>query len=171
VLEQLEWVVAVGPGAPDTLASFAAVLGLPAPPAPEAPLEAGEALAWRRESAEAPMRLRSRPPRTERRRHIRKYSQGELGVDKSFHFRGPDNRLNLRAQNLMLFLQIADGVDDATWEHHLNRGDYSEWFRNAIKDEGLADEARAAETREDLSPQQSRAAIRAAIEKRYTGPG
>jgi hypothetical protein len=28
----------------------------------------------------------------------------------------------------MIFLQIADGIDDATWEHHLRAGDYSAWF-------------------------------------------
>ena len=52
-------------------------------------------------------------------RHTRKYAEGELGEDKSFYFRGPDNALNLRAQNLTIFLQMADGVDDQTWRHHL----------------------------------------------------
>src|SRR5512147_922046 len=69
-----------------------------------------------------------------RRRHIRKYAEGQLGEDKSFYFRGPDNRLNLRAQNLNMFVQIAEGVDDATWLHHLRAGDYSRWLRDAIKD-------------------------------------
>jgi hypothetical protein len=41
--------------------------------------------------------------------------------------RGPENALNLRAQNLMIFLQLADGVDDRTWQHHLHAGDYSRW--------------------------------------------
>ena len=44
---------------------------------------------------------------------------------KSFYFRGPENALNLRAQNLMIFLQMAAGVDEATWLHHLHAGDYS----------------------------------------------
>ena len=49
--------------------------------------------------------------------------------------------MNLRAQNLNLFLQLGDGVDDATWLHHLRRGDYSRWFRDVIRDEELAAEA------------------------------
>jgi len=70
----------------------------------------------------------------------------------------------------MLFSQIADGIDDATWLHHLRRGDYSRWFREKIKDPGLADEAARVEAQADLDPRQSRAGIRAAIERRYTAP-
>jgi hypothetical protein len=160
----------VGDNAGGLIVRFAKTLGLPPPAIPEGPLAPGEALAWCRDGGEAPFRLRCRTPRSERRRHLRKYSEGELGPDKHFRFRGPGDRLNLRAQNLMVFLQMADGVDDATWEHHRKRGDYSEWFARAIKDQALADEARAVETREDVSPAESRAAIRAFIEKRYTGP-
>jgi hypothetical protein len=70
----------------------------------------------------------------------------------------------------MLFNQIADGVDDATWLHHFAQGDYSRWFRDTIKDDGLAAEAARIERQDDLSPRESRARIRAAIEGRYTGP-
>jgi hypothetical protein len=91
-----------------------------------------------------------------------------LGDDRSFYFRGPEQKLNLRAQNLTLFLQIADGVDDATWLYHLKRGDYSRWFREGIKDDLLADEAAGSERDESLSPVESRGKIRAAVERRYT---
>jgi hypothetical protein len=114
--------------------------------------------------------MRALIPKAERRRHVRKYSAGELGPDRSFHFRGPDGRLNLRAQNLMIFMQMAEGVDDATWMHHLRRHDYSGWFRDCIKDEALYAEALAVERDEDRSPAESRAAIRELIERRYTGP-
>ena len=101
---------------------------------------------------------------------MRKYATGELGEDKSFYFRGPDGQLKLRAQNLALFIQLADGVDDETWLYHLKGGDYSRWFREAIKDEGLALEAADVERRADLAPGQSRELIKAAIERRYTTP-
>ena len=32
-----------------------------------------------------------------------------------------------------------DGVDDTTWLYHLRAGDYSRWFRDAIKDDDLAE--------------------------------
>jgi hypothetical protein len=117
----------------------------------------------------APVRIRVAAPRAERPRHRRKYAEGELGPDRSFYFRGPDGRLNLRAQNLALFVQLAYGVDDETWLHHLRRGDYSRWFREAIKDEALAAVAAAVEA-QGLPAAESRARIRAAIEERF-GPG
>src|SRR5437763_1621565 len=46
--------------------------------------------------------------KAERRRHRRKYADGELPPDRSFFFRGPNGKLNLRAQNLQMFLQIAE---------------------------------------------------------------
>lgn len=57
---------------------------------------------------------------------------------------GTDSQLNLRAQNLVLFMQLGDGVDDATWRHHLARGDYSRWIRGSIKDDERAYEVQAA---------------------------
>jgi hydroxymethylpyrimidine pyrophosphatase-like HAD family hydrolase len=105
----------------------------------------------------------------------RKGAEEELGPDESFYFRSPDGRLNLRAQSLRLFLQIADGVDDATWLHHLGQGDYSRWFRADLKDPGLADEAAAIEAAprppgelEAVTSARTRAGIRAAIDARYS---
>jgi hypothetical protein len=78
--------------------------------------------------------------------------------------------MKLRAQNLILFLQMADGVDDDTWEFHLHNGDYSKWFRESIKDETLAAAAERVEQLENLSPEKSRELIRSAVERDYTLP-
>jgi hypothetical protein len=131
-------------------------------------LPAGHALYWKIGSDETQL-VRVEPPAHERTRHLRKYVEGNLGSARSFYFRGPDARLNLKAHNLLLFVQLGDGVDDATWEYHRNNGDYSRWFRDEVKDDQLASEAEAIE-RGDGSPADSRAAIRAAVEKRYTLP-
>jgi hypothetical protein len=98
-------------------------------------------------------------------RHTRKYAEGRLGEDISFYFRGPDNALNLRAYNLASYLELAKGVDDATWLFHLKRGDYTRWFGDIIKDDDLADDARSAETIAESN--ESRAAVTEAIKKRY----
>jgi hypothetical protein len=84
-------------------------------------------------------------------------------------FSGPAGKLNLRAQNLAVFLQMADGVDDDTWSYHLQRGDYSAWFRKEIKDAALADAAAAVE-HADLPAPVARARIRDAVRARYTLP-
>ena len=70
----------------------------------------------------------------------------------------------------MLFLQLAEGVDDRTWEHHLRAGDYSRWRRDQVKDDELADEVGAIESDQSLSPSQSRDHVKEAIDRRYTGP-
>jgi len=65
-------------------------------------------------------------------------------------------------------MQLADGVDDETWLHHLRNGDFSNWFRSTIKDNELADETARIEQNQGLSARESRDAIRMAIEKRYS---
>jgi HAD superfamily hydrolase (TIGR01484 family) len=169
-LALVDIVVALGDTAAKTLNDFAGALGIERPGGGQVTLEAGEALVWVRHAQEPPFRMRAAPSRADRRRHVRKYAEGELGEDKSFYFRGPEGRLNLRAQNLQLFAQIAEGLDDATWDYHRRQGDYSRWFRAAIKDEELAADAEAVERDQSLSAAESRQRIRAAIERRYTLP-
>jgi hypothetical protein len=69
-----------------------------------------------------------------------------------------------------MFIQLAAGVDDRTWLHHLHRQDYSKWLQNSIKDETLAEEVNQIEIAMDMSPSESRDRIKLAIEKRYTLP-
>jgi HAD superfamily hydrolase (TIGR01484 family) len=170
ILSSVDLIVAIGGSPAEVVATFAATLGETAPPVPAERLAPGEAIAWWRRPAREPFRLRTIPPRAERRRHLRKYASGELGEDKSFYFRGPDGRLNLRAQNLQLFLQLADGVDDETWTWHLHQSDYSRWFREAIKDDALAAEVERIERESGLSARESRARLRELVQERYTSP-
>jgi hydroxymethylpyrimidine pyrophosphatase-like HAD family hydrolase len=171
LLPRLDVVAAVGDSPVERISQVAAASNEAVPSNEAVTLESGEALVWLRRSGEPPFRLRSAPSTGERRRHLRKYAEGELGADRSFYFRGPAGRLNLRAQNLVLFMQLADGVDDATWQHHLARGDYSRWIRGSIKDDELADDVQVVEEAAGrLEPAASRRDIRGAIEKRYTLP-
>ena len=170
VLASVDGIFVIGQSPAETLKAFAGALGEPAPPVSPEPLETGEVLVWWRRPRRPPVRVRSIPSRGERKRHVRKYTEGELGPDKSFYFRGRDGKLNLRAQNLTVFLQVADGVDDETWLHHLRRGDYSQWLRHSIKDDALADAVARIERAPRPSPRETRAEVRAAIEERYTAP-
>jgi hydroxymethylpyrimidine pyrophosphatase-like HAD family hydrolase len=162
--------IAVGASPEKTVADFCSALGECPPPPEPILLDEDEVYLWSRSPALASGPVRLVPSKIERRRHIRKYAEGELPPERSFYFRGPEGKLNLRAQNLILFLQLAEGVDEATWKFHLDQGDYSRWFRERIKDDTLADEAVAIEQRTDLPAEESRALIRALIEKHYTLP-
>lgn len=166
VLKSVNTLIAVGKDPGSTIGDFCKVVGDYAPEQKMPELEKHEVLVWSR--GHDPVVVRVLPARVEHHRHTRKYAEGELPPDQSFYFRGPEGKLNLRAQNLVLFNQIADGVDDATWEHHLRQGDYSRWFREYIKDEGLAKEANEIEGDQELSSEESRKRVRAAIERRYT---
>lgn len=83
-------------------------------------------------------------------RHKRKYATGDMGYN-SFYFNGPAHRLNLKANNLMMFIQMGSGVDDDTWSYHLRRHDYYNWFRHSVKDESLAVAAEQVENGPDDS--------------------
>src|SRR5262249_26560493 len=96
--------------------------------------------------------------------------EGELPLDRSFYFRGPEGKLNLRCRNLVFFLEVAAGVDDETWLYHLRQGDYSRWFREAIKDKDLATEAEQIERLKGLPDADSREQTRQAVERRYPLP-
>ncbi len=170
VLAPVDTVIAVGDGPEATLGQFCEALRIDPPPAAPGKPQPGEVTVWLRTSGEAPSRLRMVPSQGERRRHSRKYAEGELPPDRSFYFRGPEGKLNLRAQNLFLFLQMAEGVDDDTWMHHLHQGDYSRWFRERIKNEALATEAARVEGLKNISAAESRKLIKAAIEQHYTLP-
>src|SRR5207247_2222765 len=82
-------------------------------------------------SGAVPVRFRVARREVQHRRHVRKYAEGELPPDRSFYFRGPQAALNLRAANLKRFCELVEGVDEATWAHHLKRGDYSAWMRRS----------------------------------------
>jgi len=170
VLDRVDIIAALGQEPAATITGFCRAVGEAAPSFPARSIAHGEALLWLRPSSEPPFVLKIRPGAGERRRHRRKYAEGELPPERSFYFRGSQKTLNLRAQNLLLFLQLADGVDDDTWLHHLRQGDYSTWLRTAIKDDTLANEIHDVELDSDLSPAESRQRARAIIEKRYTVP-
>ena len=163
-LADVDTVIAVGATPEAMLHEFSETVGEDPPDIEPTSLEAGEALVWFCKETPRPFRLQIAPSRTERRRHTRKYAEGELGPDRSFYFRGPEGKLNLCAQNLFLFLQLADGVDDDTWLHQLRNGDYSRWIRESIKDQTLADKVQEVEEREDISPLESRRCVREAVE-------
>jgi HAD superfamily hydrolase (TIGR01484 family) len=169
LLSRVDTLLAVGKDAAQTVNYLATAVGAAPPVLGTVALEQGEVLLWRRKG-DAPCKVKARASRSDRRRHRRKYAEGSLPPERSFYFRGPGNKMNLRVQNLMIFLQIADGVDDETWEFHRRKGDYSRWFREGIKDQVLTAEAERVERMHEIAPATGRALIRTVIERDYTIP-
>jgi hydroxymethylpyrimidine pyrophosphatase-like HAD family hydrolase len=170
ILASVDMILAIGDAPHQTIQTFSKTIGHKAPKVPSNKLKPGEGIAWHRKEKMKPARFRGIPPQAEHQRHVRKYAEGKLSDDNAFFFRGPEDKLNLRAQNLITFIELAQGVDDETWLYHLQRGDYSDWFRNVINDEELAKEAEKIENRAGTSPEKSRTLIKTIIEARYTKP-
>ncbi|HEY8924239.1 MAG TPA: HAD hydrolase family protein [Polyangia bacterium] len=164
ILAMMDIAVAVGPSPALTLGELAKMLGVDPPAVP--PAKRYEAIVWERSAGLEPYTVVIIPARSARLRHLRKYAEGNLGP-RSFFFRGAEARMNLRAQNLTVFCELASGVDDATWVYHLRRGDYSAWLAMTIKDPDLADEVAAVEQARLLGPEDSRRLVREAIDRRY----
>lgn len=160
-------VLAVGKEPQQTLELFAKFVNLSPPQLDAKELGSDKIVLWSLSQGNQAFPIRIVPSHIERQRHVRKYAIGELPPDRSFYFRGPDNKLNLRAQNLHIFLQLAEGIDTDTWMYHLRHGDYSRWFRKYIKDEQLADETEQIEQQTNLNASESLSKIREIIERTY----
>jgi hypothetical protein len=169
VLDHVHVIIAVGESPNKTIKTFADSISIPLHWPEGLSNHRGEAVVWFPRNNEPPFSIKIIPSRAERIRHYRKYAEGNMSYH-SFFFRGPDNRHNIKAQNLTVFAQIAEGIDEDTWQFHLRRGDYSRWFRGAVNDRFLADEAERIEQRKDLRPVETRKLIRSLIKSRYTLP-
>jgi hydroxymethylpyrimidine pyrophosphatase-like HAD family hydrolase len=169
ILSLIDVVIAVGKHPEATLRKFAAPAGYDLQWPDELLHRPGRVVVWFPRGHGRPFAMNAIPPRRDRIRHRRKYVEGNMRAH-SFFFRGPGERHNIRAHNLAIFSQIAEGIDEETWLYHLRRGDYSRWFRHAVKDRYLADQAERLERRTDLSSGETRDLMRRLIESRYTLP-
>ena len=170
ILSMIDVVIAVGRSPDKTLRKFSLATGHTASVWPkDLKYTPTHAVVWFPRDSEPPFTMGIIPPRHDRIRHRRKYAEGDMRYH-SFFFRGPGNRQNIKAQNLAIFSQIAEGIDEETWLFHLHRNDYSRWFRHAIKDRYLADQAERIERERNLQPAETKYLIRGLIENRYTLP-
>jgi len=170
ILGGVDWVLTLGDHPERSLAEFCAARGLACPTTGVGELVEGEVLAYRVSTGGSPFKVTVGTGRAERRMQKRKVAEGRLPDERTFVFRGPAGKLHLKAYNLMTFLELAGGVDDDTWLHHLKGGEYSKWFRDAIRDEDLARDVAEAEAKYTKDPAAGREAVRKAVEQRYTLP-
>ena len=167
MLRTVDLALAVGQDPAKTLGDFVDAARIEGPAQSAVSLTPGEVLAYWVRDRRGPLKLVLAQSRTDQARRRQTYVDGRLPDDRVFVFRGPDGKLKLRAYNLTTFLELAAGVDDATWLYHLNRGEYSKWFCEAIKDDELARAADVVESNSATDPAASRDAIRTAVEQRY----
>ena len=163
-LEPVNVVITPAKGFAESIERFARTVGRDVPDLENVDPGEDEAVIWYVDAK--PMTFRPIEPRQDLKRHRRKYAEGDLEED-AFFFTGPQGKLNLRVNNLTLFSQIAEGVDEETWAWHLKRGDYERWFREAIGDDKLADLTKEVAGGDAV---EARERILAAIAERHTLP-
>ena len=117
VLSSVQRIIAVGESPEATLQALSKALGQHPPALAPVALKPGEALLWARQPEESVAQFRIAPSRIDHIRHQCKYAQGELAADESFYFRGPAGQLNLRAQNLMLFMLSFNNYETVIRRH------------------------------------------------------
>jgi hypothetical protein len=167
LLSAVDLFVAISDEPDKLLQKFCELLSEDAPKL-EPPLDVDKhrAIAWWRGKG-LPFWFRRLPPRGEHQRHQHQYFDGNMDPDNRFYFRGPKGALNLAAGNLRTFMQLAEGVDEETWVYHLNRGDYTRWFREKIQDQELTGVTEQLQRADDVSPQDSRQRVLEMIRKLY----
>jgi hydroxymethylpyrimidine pyrophosphatase-like HAD family hydrolase len=162
-------VLALGKDPAATVEAAAALLGAHAPSVAAGDLPRGQGLLWRLGKRRTRV-VRLVRSTIKRRRHRRKYMEGGIPEQRSFYFTGPDRTFNLRAQNLQVFVQLAERVDSATWEFHRQAGDFSRWIGTSVKDRKLARAIALVERDARLGTDEARAQIRQLVEARYAPP-
>ena len=181
ILKMMDTVVAVGASPENSVARFASAVHKQPPKSIEGgsressgsktmrSIRSNEIVVWPVRSGSPAIRMKVIPGRLERLRHLRKYAEGDLG-SHSFYFRGPQGKQNLKAQNVLVFAQIAEGIDEETWLFHLRRGDYSRWLKEHVKDEEIAKQMEKIEQEPEFSSEESRQRASRLIRSRFTAP-
>jgi len=164
-LSRVSTVIAIGKDSAYPFQQFCELLQLPMPSNIPS-LSENEIAVWDRESSASVYKARFHLPEQLQQRHKKKYAQGDMSYN-SFIFTGPENKMQLKANNLMLFVHISEGIDAETWLFHLHRKDFSRWFRGAVHDEELAGVAEEAEKISDTGA--SKKHILSYITTKYTG--
>lgn len=166
ILKQLDVAIVMGSTATELVTRIASLIGRPATSTiPN--LEAGDFLVWSGlVGTDSPSFhvLEKEQPEQIHNRHHGKYATGDVGRQRSFYFPDADRH----ARNLLEFLLALEKIDDTAWSKHLKAHDFSNWFRNVIRDDSLADQAVQIEGDAQLTALQSRCRIIEAVRQRYT---
>lgn len=145
LVKRTSTVMIVGDRIREPLEQYCAIVSCPVPPG-TGRVRVGEVFVFDQGSKGPPAVVTYHTPKNVQQRHKRKYAYGEMG-DNNFVFTGSEGKLSLKANNLAMFVHIAEGIDDDTWMYHLKRKDFGDWFSAFLHDDELARVAAQAESR------------------------
>ena len=102
-------------------------------------------------------------PEQKHHRHSGKYAVGDVGAWHAFYFPSLDQR----ASNLAEFLSSLARLDDPAFRQHREAGDFSNWFREVIRDDVLANETRLLENDASVPLRDAQEQIVHLVQSRY----
>jgi HAD superfamily hydrolase (TIGR01484 family) len=102
-------------------------------------------------------------PDQKHHRHSGKYVAGDVGAWHAFHFPG----LGQSASNLTDFLSLAERLEASALRRHMSAGDFSNWFREVIRDDVLANKTHLIESTSTLAPGKALKQIADLVQSRY----
>lgn len=139
LLKKTRMIMVVGKNIEKSLSQYCKITNISMPKNIN-PIELGQVYIYDIDNSNNSFVVNYTQPQKIQERHKRKYAFGEMG-DNNFVFTGENNKLSLKANNLAMFVHIAQGIDDDTWLYHLKRNDYIDWFSAFLHDDELAEVA------------------------------
>ena len=102
ILSHTDLIIAIGDQVEDLLEQYAEIKNEAKPGLAVKELSKGEAWVWD-DLKSQPFPVKLERPAQLLQRHKKKYTSGDM-QDRSFYFTGADKKLNLKANNLMIFI-------------------------------------------------------------------
>ncbi|UZD92887.1 HAD-IIB family hydrolase [Pseudomonas corrugata] len=118
---------------------------------------------WELRKGNEVVQMTPQQPQQKHHRHSGKYAVGDVGDWHAFYFPSLDQR----ASNLAEFLSSLARLDDGAFCQHREAGDFSNWFREVIRDDVLAYETHLLETDASVASQDALARIARLVQARY----
>jgi len=163
LLDGINVLVTLGSTARELVEQFASRLRRRCPDFPERLSGPEYACLWNLQNDNQVLLLDQVKPAQKHHRHSGKYVAGDVGAWHAFRFPS----LGQSASNLTEFLKASTRLDEPALGSHLQAGDFSNWFREVIRDDVLANKTRVIETDSRLAPSVALQQITRVVQSRY----
>jgi HAD superfamily hydrolase (TIGR01484 family) len=163
LLEDVDMLVALGSTSRELIERFAERMKRGCPEFPGRSPGREHASVWNLRGDEGILFLEQIQPAQQHNRHSGKYVSGNVGAWHAFNFPS----LGQSALNLTEFLSKAAQLGDAALSDHIHSGDFSNWFRQVIRDDVLANKTLLLERDKALAARSALSKIERLVRARY----
>jgi hypothetical protein len=163
LLEGVDVLVTLGSTARELVNRFATRTQRRVPIFPASSPGLDQVCLWDLHDAERVVLLEQQRPDQAHHRHSGKYAVGDVGAWHAFYFPA----LGQSASNLSEFLSALARLDDHGFREHSDARDFSNWFREVIRDDVLANKTHLIETDASLSFKTALEQITHLVQSRY----